>query len=705
MFEFAKWIAPEQEPDQGVGPLLRKAFIIDGEVACAKLHAVGLGYGDFFINGTPVTTDVLTTPNTSYDTTVLYNSYDVTSLLNKGDNCLCAALGNGMYNPAIGKTWEFDTARWRNHPKMLAQLDVRYADGRECSVLSDSSWSCFVQGPTVYNEFRGGEKYDARLNPKGWQQAGFDASGWQKTMVCRSPGGILKPNIYPKTKIVRALAPAGKTAENVYDFGENISGWVRITVRGKAGDQVKITYSELIFENGGIDNEHINMFNEGEQKHVDIYILSGEGEESWNPSFCYHGFRYAEITTEAQIIAVEAQVVHTHLPFVGEFECGDNMLNQIHIATRRATLANFVNIPTDCPHREQNGWTGDALLSCEQALMNYEIKEAYRKWLLDFKDAQRPSGQLPGIVPTPGWGYNWGSGPAWDSSIILMPYYIYQNTGDYSIICDMFENMERYMGFMNSMAQDYLLDFGLGDWCAPEKTDKCPAGVTDTAYYYVNAKTMARCAKLLGRGGEGYKQLARNIKKAFRGAYLKDGIIANGGQTAMACGIYQGLYNAEEIPNAAKKLASLVKENGMLIDCGILGTKYIFSALSENGYADIAYKMVVNPSYPSYAHWMLNGDTTLAECWELGKASRNHHMFSEVDMWMYKHLAGIKIDQCGLTVNPCIIPEIGFVKAKHRNISVEWDLKTLKINAPVDFTLVLNGAEKQLAAGQHEISL
>jgi len=404
----------------------------------------------------------------------------------------------------------------------------------------------------------------------------------------------------PPIKVIKTLK-ATKINDKVYDIGQNISGWAKIKTSGNVGTEITLKYAEKLNDDGSIDNEHINKFTKDDMAHCDKYILKGNGIEEWEPRFAYHGFRYVEVTNAPEDFELVGRVVNTDIATIGEFECSDEMLNKIHDASKWSTLTNYHGIPTDCPHREQNGWTGDALLSAEQALMNFDMVASYKKWLNDFKDVQRPNGQLPGIIPTSSWGYNWGSGPAWDSSLILIPYYIYNYTGDKSAIEQMWDNMELYMDYMASMAEDYIVDFGLGNWCPPPNSKICEAIVTDTAYYYANAITMAKCAKVLNNGGEEYRILAENVRDAFRAKFIKDGIVMGDCQTSIACGIYQGLYNNDEIPFTVKRLVELIDEKDGHIDCGILGTKYIFSALSDNGYADVDYKMIINPTMPSYA--------------------------------------------------------------------------------------------------------
>ncbi len=705
MFEHAKWIGWQPPGADGPAefgegaPLLRGRFVLDKQPVRGSLAVCGLGLGEYYINGQSATTDVLTTPYSQYDKTVYYSVYDVSALLRRGENVFAAMLGNGMYND-IAATWDFEKAPWRHHPKLLMQLDITFSDGTCRTVVSDTSF-VWADGPITFNHARCGEHFDARLEPNGWTTLPFDDSGWQHVAVCRAPGGLLQEANMPPIRVTQTL-PAKKIGDSLYDLGQNISGWVQITTRGPAGQEIILTYAERLGADGSIDADNINRFNHT-APHQDRYILRGGKTERWHPRFAYHGFRYVEVTGAPAKFSLEGMVVHTDLPIIGEFSCGCDMLNRIHSATRWSTLCNFHGIPTDCPHREQNGWTGDACLSAEQSLMNYDMNASYQKWLADIRDAQRPSGQIPGIVPTGGWGYDWGSGPAWDAALILIPHYVYQYTGDMTAIWQCWQSMQRYMDFIASMAEDDIVCFGLGDWCAPKETDVCDTAVTDTAYYYVFAKTMAACAALLGEDAAPYASLAEQIRSKFRARFLRDGVIDNGGQTATACGIYQGLYDPDECPAAAKRLAELVRDNGYHIDCGILGAKYIFSALAEYGYDDVLYRMVTNPTYPSYAHWINSGMTTLCEDWGM-ENSLLHHMYSEVELWFYRYLAGIRPAKPGFSeviIQPHFLPDVGWVKARHRDIVVKWDADKLTIQTPVPAVLRMDGREEDLAPGSY----
>ncbi len=696
--EKAKWIAAENKKLEA--PLFRKLFFLPGEPEHAELSVCGLGYGVVTLNGRPVTQDVLTTPFTKFDATVLFCTYDVTALLRKGENAAGVMLGNGWYHD-IAKTWDLDTASWRHHVKFIFSLSITMKTGETLQILSDSTWKSHA-GPIVFNHIRCGERYDARLHENGFDTPGYDERDWQKTFVCRGPGGVLKQAELPPIRVVKTLE-MDRIFPRVFDAHQNLSGWVRIRVKAKRGQKITIKYAERISSHGQLETDDMNQYNFSEMKHCDAYICAGTGGwETWEPHFCYHGFRYVEVSGEPEDFAIAACVVHTDLASVGRFECGDEMLNRIHRAVRWSTLCNYHGMPTDCPHREQNGWTGDALLSSEQTLMNFEMTAAYHKWLADFRDAQRPNGQIPGIIPTGGWGYNWGSGPAWDSALILIPLYLWRYTKDRQILAEMWDCMERYLDFLATMEEGGMVDFGLGDWCPPNQAAVCPTALTDTAYYYADALAMMEMAQALKKDSLKYQTLARQIRKAFRKKFIKNGLPVVEGQTALACVLYQGLLEPEERELAAKRLAALVAQNGFHIDCGILGTKYIFRALSDYGYDEVLYRMVTNPTAPSYAFWIHCGMTTLCENWDM-KNSLNHHMFSEVDLWFYRSLAGIRRDEKRLIIAPSFLKEVDWVRAVYREISVYWDQEKITVCVPEPATLQMGQKNIPLSPGKTTI--
>jgi len=330
----------------------------------------------------------------------------------------------------------------------------------------------------------------------------------------------------------------------------------------------------------------------------------------------------------------------------GQFSCSNPLLNKIQDATRRAYRSNLQGIPTDCPHREKNGWTGDAHLAAEQGLLNYAPGAVYTKWIQDLADEQKPTGELPGIVPTSGWGYEWGNGPAWDSAFLLIPWYMYRYYGDIGILEKQYDQMKRYVDYLTSKAQEGIVSIGLGDW-VPFETET-PVALTSTGYYYQDARIVAEAARLLGKTDDAqkYSALADQIKAAFNRRFYdaKTGLYANGSQTALSCALYQGLATAENRVIVLRNLVANVEKRDGHIDTGILGAKYLLNASLQNERPDVAYRVASQKTLPSWGYWIEQGATTLWESWR-GTDSRNHIMFGDISAWFYKTLAGIRIDQ------------------------------------------------------------
>ena len=667
MLDTVKWIF-DADGNENESTYFRKEFEVNGDIESAALYICALGIGVCTLNGEAVTDEVLSTPYTRYDRRVLYRSYDVTKLVAVGANAMGIHVGNGFYNNNM-TTWNDNCAAWRDKTrKTAAKLVVYFKSGDKIEMVTDESWRV-RRGCSVYNHMRQGEMTDARLRQAGFDRPHFDDSDWHAAHIAHEPGGVLSQTDMPPVRICREYKPISQK-DGLYDFGINTSGWARIAVSGKEGQKIILSYAERINADGTF-HKGMNTFNVIEDaplKHQDIFICSGRENEEFSASFCYHGFRYVKAENAPADFSITVQEVHTDFKRIGNFSCDNEMLNKIHSASVQSTLTNFHSIPTDCPHREQNGWTGDSLMSAEQAIMNFDMKKAYRKWLLDFVDMQRPNGQLPGVVPSADWGYNWGSGPAWDSAFILIPWYLYLDDGDTSIIEELWDNMALYMHYMKRMSSGYLADFGIGDWCEPDNRPKFPNKVTDTAYFYVNSVTMAKMARLTAHDESEWSEQSEEIKKAWRNAFWEKEELKTY-QTFYACAIYQGLLESDEVGYAAKKLAQLVIDNGYRIDCGILGTKYIFSALSDTGYADIAMKMITNPTPPSYAYWINQGMTTLCEDWEINN-SCNHHMFSEVDNWFYKYVGGIRVKENRWLIKPEIIEGIDNAEVCHKQVKV-----------------------------------
>lgn len=707
----ARWIAPVEYAlnTPSPAPYLRRTIALSGSIRKARAYIAGLGYHELSINGQRIGDDLLAPAFSRYDRTIYYQTRDVTAALRAGANTIGVILGNGWYNCFTAEVWDFKQAPWRAQPKLRFQLEIEFEDGRRQTVASDTNWRS-ATGPIVFDGLRNGETYDARLEQPEWDRPRFDEASWKPVRIVPPPGGTMRSQQFPPIRVTGTLRPRScrevKPGVWIADLGQDIAGWARLRATGPAGTEITLRYAEKLGADGDIDPSNINWFIKSGECQTDRFILKGAGEELFEPRFTYHGFQYIQITGypgSPSCEAIEGRVVHTDLLSRGEFVCSNPLLNAIQQAARWSTLGNYHGIPTDCPHREKNGWTGDAHLSAEQVLFNFNPVAAYRKWLRDFHDVQRDSGQLPGIVPTGGWGYNWGSGPAWDSALILIPWYLYLYEGDTEGLAENYPFMKRYVDYMTSMATGHLVNFGLGDWCPPvggAGAHKCPTEVTDTAYYFIDTHLLATIAAVLGRGADAkrYGQLAGRIRKAFQKRYLdpKTGLVTGNTQTSMACALYQGLVDEADQPAVFAALIAEVEAQKRHIDCGILGAKYLLHTLTDLGRADLAYAIATQTDYPSWGLWIAQGATTLWENWD-GKCSRNHHMYSDISAWFYRGLAGIMPDPSApgfrrVIIAPNPVAGLEWVKAWHEapqgrivsNWSVREGLFRLDVEFPPD---------------------
>jgi len=462
-------------------------------------------------------------------------------------------------------------------------------------------------------------------------------------------------------------------------------------------------YAERLNDDGTIDQKAIAVHVKEDQFQTDTYTLKGDGTETWEPRFVYHGFQYVEVTGLSEtpdLDTVRGRVVHTALDRAGTFECSNELFNKIQQNTLWSYVGNFHGYPTDCPHREKNGWTGDAHLAAETGLYNFASAAAYTKWMNDCKDEQRPSGELPGIVPTGGWGYHWGNGPAWDSAYVLIPWYLYQYCGDTRILTEHYDRLKRYVDYLTGKAENHIVSIGLGDWM-PAKS-KTPEKVTSTGYYYRDALIVSRIARLLGKNDEArrYADLALRIREAFNKQLFdaETGLYESGTQTALSCALYHGLVPPQAHQKVLNNLVTMIEKNDGHLDAGILGTKYLIDALTSNHRADVVYTMATQTTYPSWGHWIEQGATTLWEQWD-GEASRNHIAFGHISAWFYQALAGINLDPKTvgfkhIVIKPQLLGDVKWVRAEHESMygTIEsiWEIRderfSLKVAIPTNTT-------------------
>ncbi len=705
---FFTWKNREFKP----APLFRREFhaVADGKV---YLTIAAGGYYEVYINGSAITGSVLNPTPTNYDKRLYHITYEISRFLQQGVNTAAVILGNSIYSCNAQGVWMQDTITWRDYPKFICQINDE--SGRAL-LYSDAAWSYYDDGPIRMDSIRNGEIYDARKEVSGWMLPGFDDSNWSKTGKIHSPGGELVPAGHPPCVIYKTL-PMKRIFGQTYDSGQNLAGWARLQVKGRAGTEIILRYDEDIDESGRLISQ-LDFVDSGEPR-TDHYILKGGGVETWSPRFSYYGFRYIELTVkgDAEIISLEACAIGTDLKKNGELTTSDPVLNQIQQMTLWSYRSNMMGFPTDCPSREKQGWTGDALVAVETGLYNFDAIGNYSDWLDSVVDTQRPSGQIAAKAPISSNGYNWGYGPAWDSALILIPQAIYQFTGNDEPIRRHYPAMQKYLDFAAGMMTGHIaLGFGLGDWCNPDDCIKqVPGELVTTAYYYLDLIAMARFAELLDKRQDQayYLNLASTVHKRFNEYfYHGEGCYANDELTALAVPVAFGL--ATHPQETAARLNRKVQEAGFKSYFGIIGAKYVPSVLAEYGYIDTALKILTQMEYPGYGYLITQGATTLWERWN-GRDSRNHIMFGSVSAWMYRYLGGFTFspDAPGrICLKPHFTVLLEEFTAEYCGIVSRWtrtgDHFSYQAILPddVEITLILpDGTQKVLTTGKYVFTI
>ena len=639
-----KWISGDSAAPEKPAPVLAKKFEIASMPAAASFEVAVAGWCEVRVNGRKVGRDVLTPVTAQPDRRTPRLTLDVTGHLKTGENEIEVLLGNGWQNTFTKSSWGFPVSPWIGAPKISGVFKV---DGKRLFV-TDGSWRAY-DSPIVFNALRNGEWYDARREGKRLNERAA-------TVELYAPMGIVADEDAVPCREKETFEPvrvlkdsAGRT---VYDFGANIAGWCEIEVEGAAGAKVEIDYDESITStNTPLGHVIAYIVRHGEKRPAqhDEYTLAGRGEvEKWHPRFTYHGFRYAWVKTvgDVRVKAIRARFVYSDFKRTGTIETSDPSFAALQSAAIRSYLSNFTGIPTDCPHREKNGWTGDAQLITETGLWNFDAKNGYVHFLRMMLDSQRPNGAVPCIVPcTPQFGFYWGSGPAWDAALFEIPWQIYRFYGGDAPAREAYGAMKRYLAFILAKAdEDGLVEYGLGDWCSPGRATTVPVRLTDSAYVYQFCRRLSFWASHFGEAGYAAEceRKAEEIREAFNRAFHKgDGLYAAGEATSLAAPLFfEGLAADGVEKRVAERLAGLVRANGYKACFGILGAKWVPYALSKHGYANDAWKMLVQPEFPGWVNWLKSGDGCLWEDWD-GARSHNHVMFGAYSAWAYEYIAGI----------------------------------------------------------------
>jgi len=649
-------------------PYMRKDIALDGAVAAARLYITALGVFEAHINGRRVGEDVLAPGWTYFPKQVRYHVYDVARLLKKGDNTLGAILGDGWY---CGHIEKLPRQVHGDRPKLLARLEVELKDGTKQVVLSDGTWkTCF--GPLLEADLIMGEAYDARLEMPGWDRPGFDDSGWLPVKTMPDEGMDLVAYRGPAMRCVEEIKPVAKPRKGrhgwIFDLGQNMVGVVRLKIEGAAGKTVTIRHAEMMNPDDSLHTENLRT-----ARATDYYTPAGNGVEEWTPRFTFHGFRYVElqgIREQPRRDAVTGVVIHSDMESTGRFKCSDKLVNQLQHNIRWGQKGNFLDVPTDCPQRDERlGWTGDAQVFIRTACFNMEVAGFFTKWLQDIRDAEGPEGTVPSIVPisAPGLAGSDG-GPAWADATTICALTIYEEYGDLRALEEHYDCMVRYVAYQSSTARDYLrcrdgcgYSQGFGDWLALDGGEgwsgRTHKELIGTVFFARSTQLLAQAARALGKARDAsrYEKQYEKIRKAFQKRFVTPGgLVAGQTQTCYVLALHFDLLPESLREAALAELVRDIEKRGMKLSSGFVGTSYLPHVLTRFGKTDIAYALLAQEEWPSWLYAVTQGATTIWERWDgwthdkgfQDKAmnSFNHYAYGAIGEWLYRTVAGLGVD-------------------------------------------------------------
>ena len=714
-------MAYKSEPNRFVTGLLKqqdwKALWIGGAAAeehtywyrkeffvCAPLHsAVALvataNYNLLYVNGEKADDTVLNNTVSDCQKTILYNTYDVTKLLHAGNNAVGLMLGNGWQDLDFGAT----EIGW-GEKSFGFQLFLQYQDGRcETVVSSLEGWYFTVKGPMTFNSIYHGETYDARLEMHGWNRTAYAMTlDWQEVVEREMPTGQLRARMLEPIRIVKTLQPvktyALEDGSYTLDFGQNFAGWVRLCYRGKSGKCIVMKYAELKHENHAINPSTIRR-----SKQTNTYITSGIGEELYEPSFTYYGFRYMQVFGLDEAPTQEmftGCVVRSDVDEIGDFSSSNDILNKLYRNMMWTEASNLHGIPTDCPQRDERlGWLNDMTVRNECALYNYRLVQLYRKWVGDIRDAQgEKTGAITDTAPFIRFGMR--PGDPVSASFLLVPWNVYLHYGITEILEENYESHRKWLGYLKRNSNGYIMRYSqMGDWAGPignGSTDMSsigagavsvitPTRLIATGYFYYQCKLMSRIAKVLGKKEDAdfYQHESDEIKSALLREYYNEATnnFAMGSQASNVFPIYLDLLDDRQKPKVLSRvLDDIVLNNNTHLTTGNLCTRYIIEVLFLNGEEDLAFELLSQTSYPSWGYMIEQGATTIWERWEritegplCHMASHNHPMNGAVSVCLHKYLAGIQIDEnCpafkNVIIKPIVPQKLTFVHAQTETI-------------------------------------
>ena len=692
-------------------PIFRKVFRAPDNLHHAYMYMAGLGYWKVLVNGHKVGPGVLYSTLYDYSRTVPFQTFDITKLLRKGHrNVITIALGNGWYNIMERDVWKWQKAAWRAWPRTRMNLLMRTSGGKSTWIATNPTWQA-APGPRLADGLYNGEVYDAALKIHGWNNPKRAMAKAAYAHVVAPPTGRLTAQIMPPCEVVQRLAPTSITEVQphvfVVKFPQNMSGWVTLTAKGKAGVPVVLRYGERLFADGLVNRKTISCYSYTGTFQTDTIIPANDKPFTYHPNFAYNGFQYVQIdglASKNDILKIQAEFIHTAFHRSGKFWCANPLVDAIVDATSRAYCSNFMGYPTDCPTREKNGWTGDAWLGSIQGMMTYSNPLGYAKWLNDIHDTQYANGALRVVMANPA-GWDWDGGrypdPDWESAYEFICWNQYLYDGDGRVLREHYHGLKRYFEFvMTYTSHDILPDqAGIGDWATSAK-HMPPVSFTSTCILYHDAVLLSHIATILRRPKDAatFTRDAAAIRESFNKRFYKGhGVYNNGGQTAEDMPLYYGIATAKMRPLVLQRLVQDVHAHQDHLDVGILGDKCLFRVLSTYGHTALAYRIATQTTYPSYGQWILRGATTLWEGWgwtPADAASLNHIMFGDILGWMYNDLAGIRPDWQSpgfrtILIKPHPVKALPWVRSEHDSqyglitSAWRWHGKKLALNITI----------------------
>jgi len=709
-----------------VSPVFRRAFSAGKAIQNAVLQISALGVYEAFLNGKRVGDFILAPGWTSYETRLQYQTYDVTALLS-GENLLDVTIGKGWCTGRLA--WAGGQQFYSEKPAMICALHISYADGTSDCIVSGADFSVAKSG-ILDSEIYDGEVFDFRVEASDWQAV--ELYSWNKDALIVQEGEVVREmERFPAQKLI--VTPKG---ERVLDFGQNVTGYVEWSITAKDGDIVKISHSEILDSEGNFYTENLRSAKQ------EVSVTCKDGFQTYKPHFSFQGFRYIRLDMyPSDVVPLEqfnAVVVHSDMKRTGYFSCSNDKINQLFHNIIYGQKGNFLDVPTDCPQRDERlGWTGDAQVFCRTASYNFDVEKFFVKWLNDLKADQYDYGSIPSVIPDIQRITESASSAAWGDAATVCPWQIYLTYGDKQVLKNQFESMRMWVEYVRGHGDNAFLwdapHHHFGDWLGLDAEEGSYMGATasdliGSAFYAYSTSLLIKAGKVLGLDMASYEALYANIVKAYQERYIVDGKLSSFTQTAHAVTLYFGL--AVDVAVTAKDLAQLVIDNGNKLTTGFVGTPYLLHALADNGYAELAYSLLLQEAFPSWLFSVNMGATTIWEHWDGMKAdgslwsrdmnSFNHYAYGAVADFMYGVVCGINTDErkpgfLHSILRPVADSRLSFAEAsietRYGMLKSKWEqtggktVYSFVVPKGTTASIILPGKTEEVGAGAHTYTI